>query len=202
MEKTMGSFREFLQGQNIDESQIDAIYNKAHIAVELAKIYDRTVDRRDLLNNIAVIANLAAGAYGVYNSGENRKIMQPQLQQSLIYYGKVTPQNLNNIPKATIKKYYPQIKDDQIKNTDTIHVNIRRILNELPNDEDRIMEIASTILHEATHEWERENQGVTSEVGPLKTEAAFKAWMQGPGKQVLQGLMAKNRNLFQPQNSG
>lgn len=198
----MGSFKEFLQGQNIDESQIDSVYNKAHIAVELARTYDRMADKRDLLNNISVIANLASGAYGVYNSGENRKIIPPQLQQALIYYGRVTPQNLHNIPRSTIKKYYPQIKDDQIKNTDTIHVNIKRILSELPKDEDRIMEISSTILHEATHEWERENYGSTSEAGPLKTEAAFKAWMQGAGKQVLQGLMNQNKNLFpaQPAN--
>jgi len=197
----MVTFREFLQTKNIDESQIDSIYNKAHIAVELARTFDQMADKRNLLNNISVIANLASGAYGVYNSGENKKIIQPQLQQSLIYYGKVTPQNLNNIPRATIKQYYPQIQDDQIRNTDTIHVNIRRILNELLNDEDRIIEIAATILHESTHAYERENYGKTSEAGPLKTEAAFKVWMQGPGKQTLQGLMANNRNLFQTQNS-
>lgn len=195
----MGSFKEFLQGPNIDESQIDSVYNKAHIAVQLARAYDQMADRRDLLNNISVIANLASGAYGVYNSGENKKVIPPQLQQALIYYGKVTPQNIHNIPRATIKQYYPQIQDNQIKSTDTIHVNIRRILNEFPNDEDRIKEIASTVLHEATHEWERENYGKTSEVGPLKTEAAFKNWMQGAGKQVLQGLIAQNKNLFPPQ---
>jgi hypothetical protein len=153
-------------------------------------------DRRNLLNNISVIANLASGAYGVYNSGENKKIIPPQLQQSLIYYGKVTPQNLNNIPKETIKRYYPQIQDDQIRNTDTIHVNIRRILNELPNDEDRIMEIASTVLHEAVHAYEIEATGVTSEIGPLKTEANFRQWMKGPGKAILNSLIMKNQNLF------
>lgn len=195
----MITFKEFIAMQpNIDESQIDSIYNKAHIAVELARTYAQRSNNADLMKNIAVIANLASGAYGVYNSKENKKILPKNIQQSLIYYGKIDPNNINLIPTMTIKKYYPQVPQDQIKNSDTIHVNIRRILNELPNDTDRIIEIASTILHEARHEWERDNLGHTDETGPVKLETEFKNWIYNKdGKSVLNQLIAKNSNLFQ-----
>ena len=68
----MKTWREFLQEQflhPLDEKQIDILYNKAHIAVELVRMYNP-----NLLNNISTIANLVSGAYGIYNSGENRKI--------------------------------------------------------------------------------------------------------------------------------
>ena len=188
----MITFKEFVASQNVDESQIDSLYRGAHIAVELARLY-----APDLLKNIAVIGDLASGAYGVYNSGENRKLIPKPVEQALVYYGKVNKNNIHNIPKRTIRQYYPQIPENQIQSSDTIHVNIRRIIKELPNDMDRIIEIASTILHEATHEWERENQGWTSEAGPVKKEREFKNWVYGAGKQTLASLLAKHRNLFQ-----
>lgn len=192
----MLTFKEFVANQ-VDESQIDALYKGAHIAVELARLY-----APDLLKNITVIGNLASGAYGVYNSGENRKLLPKPVEQALIYYGKVNKNNIHNIPKKTIRQYYPQIPENQIQSSDTIHVNIRRIMNELPNDIDRIIEITATILHESMHEYERENQGWTSEAGPVKKEREFKDWVyNGAGKQVLSSLLAKHRNLFQQQGT-
>lgn len=195
----MITFKEFLAAQpNIDESGIDSLYNKAHIAVELAREYVQRSGNKDLLKNIAIIANLSSGAYGVYNSAENKKALPKSLEQSLIYYGRINKQNLHSIPKKTIKQYYPQVPDDQIKSSDTIHVNIRRILNELPDDTQRIIEISSTILHEAQHEWERDNLGWTDERGPVKLESEFKNWIYNKdGKNVLNQLINKNRGLFQ-----
>jgi hypothetical protein len=87
----MITFKEFLAAQpNINESGIDSLYNKAHIAVELARDYVQRSGNKELLNNIAVIANLSSGAYGVYNSAENKKILPKPLEQSLIYYGRIS----------------------------------------------------------------------------------------------------------------
>lgn len=168
----MISFNEFInQKQNVDATQITSVYNKAHIAVDLVRWYNPQI-----LDNISTIANLASGAYGVYNSGENKKIIPPDVQQSLIYYGKLNPQSIGNIPKKTLMQYYPQIDKNKIQQSDTIRVNVRRILNEKKTDIEAVLEIASTIVHEATHEIERETTGQTSEIGPEQAEKTFVQW--------------------------
>ncbi len=182
----MKTFMEFMQGQQINEKEVDMIYNKTHIAVELARMY-----APELMQNIATIANLASGAYGVYNSGENSKVLPQPIEQSLIYYGKLNRKNINNIPKLTIRKYYPNIPENQIKSSDTIRINVKRIVNEFPDDVSRILEIASTIIHEATHEYERENYGSTSEAGPVRRETDFMNWIKRGGKQQLDSLLKK-----------
>lgn len=122
----MKTFKEFVgQKQNLDFSQITTVYNKAHIAVDLVRWYNP-----EILNNISTIANLASGAYGVYNSGENKKILPKDIQQSLIYYGKINPNSIGNIPEKTLLQYYPQIDKNKIQKSDTIRVNVRRIVNE------------------------------------------------------------------------
>ncbi len=167
----MISFFEFLQ--NTDESQIDRLYKKAHVATQIVKMYNPK-----LLEGISTIANLATGVYGVYMSGENKKIMPPNLEQSLIYYGKVGRHNLDMIPKKTLTQYYPQLHPETIKNSDTIHVNVRRIMMESGSDSEAILQIASTIIHECTHEAEREMTGQTSEAGPVAAERVFMNWAQ------------------------
>jgi hypothetical protein len=169
----MRTWQQFLEQKQVNEMQIDSLYAKAHVAVEIVKLY-----QPDLLNNIATIANLASGAYGVYNSGENQKIIPAQLQQSLIYYGRVTKHNLDNIPKKTLMQYYPGIQETEIQESDTIHVNVARIMREAGSDFEAIMEIAATIIHECTHESERETTGSTSEAGPVAAEHRFMAWVE------------------------
>lgn len=167
----MLNWREFVKA--VDERQIDQLYSKAHLATEIVKLYNPKI-----LENIAVIANLASGAYGVYTSGENRKTLPKDVESNLIYYGHVNRHNLDMVPKKTIKQYYPQIPDTAISQSDTIHVNVRRIMQEMGSDFDAVIEIASTIIHEATHEIERETTGTTSEAGPVAAERKFKAWAE------------------------
>jgi len=177
----MKTWWEFVQSQkNIDEKQIDALYDKAHIAVELVRWY-----KPELLENIASIANLASGAYGVYNSGENRKLLPKPIEQRMLYYGKVNRHNLDMIPKSTLRKYFPDVPEDQIQDSDTIHINIRRIVNEFQGDLERVLEIAATIVHETTHEIERETQGWTSEAGPQAAEKEFMNWAKNNMKQIM-----------------
>ncbi len=165
----MRTWQEFLEVT--DARQLDQLYSKAHIATEIVRMYNPKI-----LDNIAVIANLASGAYGVYNSGENQKIIPPDIQNNLIYYGRVNKRQLDNIPKQTLQQYYPNIPANAIRESDTIRVNVRRIMQEKGSDFDAIMEIAATIIHEATHEIERETTGATSEAGPLAAERKFLQW--------------------------
>jgi hypothetical protein len=165
----MITWQEFLEAT--DERQIDQLYSKAHIATEIVNLYNPRI-----LDNIAVIANLASGAYGVYNSGENQKVIPPEVQNNLIYYGRVNKQQLDNIPKKTLQQYYPNIPANSIRESDTIRVNVRRIMQEKGSDFEAILEIAATIIHEATHEIERETMGTTSEAGPVAAEHKFTQW--------------------------
>jgi len=165
----MLTFVEFAKAA--DESQIDSLYTKAHTAVEIVRMY-----QPELLADIATIANLSSGAYGVYNSGENKKMLPPDKEKQLVYYGAVRRHNLDMIPKKTLMQYYPDLHPEQIQDSDTIHVNVHRIMQESDSDLEAILEIASTIVHECTHEKEREATGQTSEVGPVRAEQAFMAW--------------------------
>ena len=119
----------FEQSDLPDYGEIESIYDKARVAVQIVKLYNPK-----LIENISTIANLASGAYGLHDADEKRR--------------------------------------------DTIHVNVRRILNQSRSDHDAIFQIASTIIHEATHEMEREAKGSGSEPGPQAEEQKFKQWAE------------------------
>ena len=60
----------------VDETQIDAVYNKAKYAVKLVQMYDQTLPKdQRLLPNISMIANLSLrpDVLGLFNSKENKK---------------------------------------------------------------------------------------------------------------------------------
>ena len=181
---TMITWKKFLEQMEgtpeVDEQQIDRLYDKSKIAVDLVRQYNPK-----LLFNITTIADLASGAYGIYSSGENKKLLPQPLEQQLVYYGKVGRHNLDLVPKITIQRYYPDVPADQIKQSDTIHVNIRRILQESQNDLEAILQIASTIVHEATHEIEFETSGKTSEAGPEAAERQFMNWAQSKMPEIV-----------------
>lgn len=146
-------------------------YDKAHIAVELVRMY-----HPDFLENISTIADLASGAYGLYNSGENTKILPTEYEQRLIYWGKLNKKQISNIPTKTLKQYFPELDERRIRSGDTIHVNVRRILSQSRSDLEAVLQIASTIVHEATHRIERETKGQTFETGPQGEERKFINW--------------------------
>jgi hypothetical protein len=47
------------------------------------------------------------------------------------------------------------------------------------------LEIASTIVHECTHELERQKTGTTSEIGPVKAEGLFMQWVKRNWKTII-----------------
>lgn len=176
----MRKFKEwFDQKQQTDSHEIEGIYGKAHIAVQIVQMYNP-----DLLKNISTIANLSNGAYGLYNSGEVQKELPPDVEQKLIYNGKVDKNNIGKIPNITLKKYFPELDETKIKESDTIRVNVRRILTQVKSPFEAIVQIATTIVHEATHAKEMQIQGYTNETGPLAAEKNFQQWLNGNMKQI------------------
>jgi hypothetical protein len=169
--------------KQIDEREIDSIYDKAHISVELVDQY-----RPDLLQYISVIANLATGAYGLYNSEETNQIIDPNTQQRLIYksQNRVSSDQIANLPRIILKQYFPELQDTQIKTSDTIHVNVRRILLQAKSDLEAVLQIGSTIVHEAVHEMEKEIKGQTTETNPMMEEKKFMLWANTNMKSILQ----------------
>jgi hypothetical protein len=166
--------------EDVDESQIDAVYDKAKHAVKLVRLYD-SLTNQSLLKNISTIANLNSGAYGLYASSLDRKIIGPSVVNKLkMKFGNdiMDSNKINNIPNAVIKKYIPDIDINQLTPSDTIQVNVRRHVQEHGDSLEAVLEIASTIVHEATHEIERQTLGRTDETGPRQAEATFMNWVK------------------------
>ena len=184
-------FKEWLNQKDpsVDERQIDQLYDKARISVQLVKMY-----RPNLLFNISTIADLATGAYGLYNSAENGQVLDPGAEQRLIYYGKVDRNRIRSLPRRILKQYFPNLKPQEVKVNDTVHINIRRILNESKTDLEAVIRIAATIVHECTHEIEGETKGHTEETGPEAEARKFVAW----AKQNMQKITQQFPQLSQP----
>ena len=179
----MAGFRHWLEntvGTDEVQSKIDHIYNKAKYAIKLVQLYGRATNQK-ILNNISTIAPLNSGVYGLYTSSENKKVIGPAVANKVKFkFGQnVMQQNaLNRVPNAVIKQYIPDIDERQIVPSDVIHVNVQRIVRELGDTKEAVVEIASTIVHEATHEIEFQTTGKTSEIGPKAAEKAFHDWVQ------------------------
>lgn len=180
----MGHFRSWLfenstiGTENVD-SKIDHLYDKAKYAIKLVQLYSRSTGQK-LLNNISTVAPLHSGVYGLYNSAENKKVIGPAAANKIRFkFNQPTiQQNIQRLPNSVIKQYFPDIDERQIMPSDVIHVNVQRIVREMGDTKDAVLEIASTIVHEATHELEFQTKGKTDEVGPKKAEEIFKNWVR------------------------
>jgi len=162
----------------VDSSKIDVLYEKAKISVQIVQLYDKMTNQK-LLTNISTIAPLSSGVYGMYMSSENNKVIGKQvLDKMKLLFPKdiMLDKKLQTLPNAVLKQYLPDLDEKQIIPSDTIHVNIQKILKQLGDTPQAILEIASTIIHEATHELELQTTGETSEVGPVAAERKFIDW--------------------------
>lgn len=162
----------------VDSSQIERLYDKAKLSVKLVQIYDKMTNQ-SLLKNISTIAPLASGVYGMYMSKENKRVIGKQTADKMrLLFPKdmMLQQKLQTLPNAVIKKYVPDVNEKELQPTDTIRVNVKKIVDKLGDSKEAILEIASTIIHEATHEIELQNTGKTNEIGPKNAEAKFIQW--------------------------
>ena len=179
-------FKQWLSEQStvgtefVDERQIDAVYAKAKLSVRLVRLYDKATNQ-SLLKNISTIATLNSGAYGLYSSSENKKVIGPQVINKLkMKFGDdiMSTNKLNTVPNAVIKRYIPDIDERMIQPSDVIRVNIQKHLATHGDSLEAILEIASTIVHECTHEIELQTTGTTSEIGPIAAEKRFMYWFK------------------------
>jgi len=186
----MMGFKDWLEstvGTEEVESRIDQLYDKAKYAIKLVQLYGRSTNQK-ILNNISTIAPLNSGVYGLYTSAENRKVIGSSVTNKIKFkFGQdVIQQNaLNKVPNVVIKQHIPDIDERQIVPSDVIHVNVQRIVRELGDTKEAVVEIASTIVHEATHEIEFQTSGKTDESGPKRAEAEFHRWVSANWPLVL-----------------
>jgi hypothetical protein len=162
----------------VDETQIDSAYQKSKYAVKLVQLYDQMTGQK-LLTNISTIATLNQGVYGLYNSAENKKVIGTNVlnKVKMIFGDEVIQSNkLDKIPNAIIKQYIPDVDLNQIKPSDVIRINIQKHMAAHGDTLETVLEIASTIVHECTHELELQTTGRTSEVGPVAASQRFLDW--------------------------
>lgn len=175
-------------------SQIDALYDKAKYAIKLVQIYGKATNQR-ILNNISTIAPLNSNVYGLYNSGENKRVIGPAAASKIKFkFGQdaLQNQNLQKLPQHVIKQHIPDIDERQIAPSDVIHVNVRKIVAEMGDTPAAVVEIASTIIHEAIHEIEFHAKGKTDETGPKLAEDKFRQWVKANWQSVVSKIPQLN----------
>lgn len=162
--------------KEVDESKIDALYDKAKISVKLVQMFNEK-----LLYNINTIIPLQSGVYGLYNSAKNQKVIdETEVEKIRLKFGNdvIQKHEIDMIPNVVLKQKMPDLDLNKIHPSDTIEVNVSRILKELGNTKAAVIEIASTIVHEATHENELQTKGSTNEIGPKAAEIQFMNWIK------------------------
>ena len=146
------------------------------------------------LLNIATIAPLSGTVYGLFNSRENQRILDKDVRKAGIAFNANRPitqedysnqEVLKNLSYNVIKQKYPDVDVNKIHDSSIVHVNVPAIINKLQSsglsgkDLERaiIIQIASTIIHESTHQLERAWLGHTEEGGPEEAEKRFADWL-------------------------
>jgi uncharacterized protein YicC (UPF0701 family) len=169
-------FKKFFENIiDIDSSQIEVVYDKAKIAVNLVKKY-----KPDLLKNVSVIANLTSGAYGVYT---HFKVKGKNVSASgIVYDGEEKKIELNQLPQQLLHQKFPNVNPNKLQKGDVVKVNINRILNDprIKTDFETVKQIALTIVHESKHKQEVDETGKTSESGPMQAEREFLMILEKP----------------------
>lgn len=196
----MQSFISWMENNTVGsenvESKIDYLYSKAKYAIKLVQLYGRATGQK-ILNNISTIAPLYSGVYGLYNSAENKKVIGPAASARINFkFGSDVmnqqQSNIHKLPNVVIKKYIPDIDEKQLFPSDIIHVNVQKIVRELGDTKEAVIEIASTIIHESTHESEFQNTGKTDETGPKRAEEEFKSWIAKNWNSVIASIPQLN----------
>jgi len=184
----MGEFKKWIENtvgtENVD-SKIDVLYNKAKYAIKLVQIYDQKTNQK-LLTNISTIADLhRSGVYGLYNSAENKDAIGPHSTNTKFMFGQGTynqyKNNLTNLPAAVVSQYKPKVDPSRLAPSDVIHINVHEVISRMGDTKEAVIHMASTIVHECTHEIEFRTTGKTSETGPTHAADKFKVWADPAG---------------------
>jgi hypothetical protein len=197
-----------LETEIVDSKQIETIYNKSDNAVALVRRYGTQEGEHDwikkrlgwkgprndfgyLLNISTVLSLTGDNIYGLFNSKENTRILDGQgitfrTNQEITRQQMQKQELLKNLAFNVIKQQFPDVDTNAIHDSSIIHVNVQDIINDKKQqgltginlEKAIIAEIASTIVHESTHQLERTWLGKTDENGPREAEAKFMNWLQ------------------------
>jgi hypothetical protein len=191
-------------GTELVADQISSDYSKAKFAIDLVRAYDATkpdkegnvLEKRKLLLNIGTIAKLYAGpnVFGMFKPEEDNQIVVAP-KNNIDQINKLFKNKAKNAPESLIRKYFPTLAPTSIMQSSVIRVNVPRIINVFGDTPKAVLEIAKTIVHEATHQLERQITGDTKD-GPNtaveRAEAAFEQWAtQGGGKELFKKIIAQ-----------
>jgi hypothetical protein len=200
-----------LESELVDFNPIKSLFGKSDKAVELVRAYDAAEGEHKWLKdhlkwegprndfgyllNVATVAPLSGTVYGLFNSRENQRILDPDIKRPGIKFKQKSPltgeelnqQNfMKDLAFNVIRQKYPDVDPNKIHDSAVIHVNVPKIIQDLKlkgysgQELDRaiVKEIASTIVHESTHQLERTWLGNTNEATPRKAEERFMNWLE------------------------
>ena len=200
-----------LESELVDFNPIKSLFGKSDKAVELVRAYDAAEGEHKWLKdhlkwegprndfgyllNVATVAPLSGTVYGLFNSRENQRILDPDIKRPGIKFKQKNPltgeelnqQNfMKDLAFNVIRQKYPDVDPNKIHDSAVIHVNVPKIIQDLKlkgysgQELDRaiVKEIASTIVHESTHQLERTWLGNTNEATPRKAEERFMNWLE------------------------
>jgi hypothetical protein len=190
--------------EDVDDSQINRVYNKSRLAVKIVQEYDKATGNKYLTNITTITPLSQAGVYGLYNSAKNKAVLGKQYNRQKYTFTQEELDKMSQLPEDILRQHkVPEEVIKSIQPTDTIEVNVLSIyktFNDLqksgsmsPEDAqiNIIREIASTIIHESQHDLERRKTGKTSEAGPEAAENKFNSWF----KSNLNNLKSKYQEL-------
>jgi len=175
--------------EDADSSQIERVYKKSRLAVKIVQDYDKQTGN-NYLTNITTIAPISrAGIFGLYNSAENKAIIGKPYNQQKFTFSQEELDKMANLPGDVLRQNkIPEEIINSIQPTDTIRINVLNIYDtfnkaqkagKMSPEEAQIniiREIASTIVHESTHEADKRLHDKTSEIRPLEVEKKFNNW--------------------------
>lgn len=177
--------------EQVDSRQIMSLYGRANDSVELVRMYDQTLPiEQQLLRDISTIANLSGGsAFGMFVNSDNTNVIGQDVLQKIKLIYPNDPMIDTKLKKLSRKKILETLPEDlrkqidpkKIQPSDVIKVDVKKHLAKYGDSASAVIEIASTIVHEATHVKEYVEKGETFD-GPNtaveKAEASFKSWVK------------------------
>jgi len=167
----------------------DHTWMKTHLGYEMGRPFG-------YLLNIDTIAPLGGGAYGMFISTDTERVLPKEITSPYQFSADKTKKEqgqklinfLKNQAIKDIKKQFPQLDTKKIQDAATIRLNVTKTKNFVeteitqgrvrPEDfeEELIIRLGSTIVHESVHALERKYLGSTNEVIAEKAEAHFTNW--------------------------
>ena len=170
-------------------TEVVAKYNRMKDSIELVRMYDQKLDQEHkLLNDISTIADLHSGkAFGMFINTENSNVIGKDVMDQIRKVYPNDPLIDKKVQKLSRKQILNHLPEDVKRTIDPkkiipssiIRIDVAAHLKKYGDSAAAIIELASTIVHEATHVIEYRDKGETFD-GPgtevQKAESAFKSW--------------------------